>query len=88
LNIYNVLIKSSLLYVPKHGDLENNKRRVEATEMVALRRFSRISRKERIRNVTIRQHIGLEKTSIKKLNRTSLHGTAMFRDWQKEDCTK
>jgi hypothetical protein len=67
---------------------ENNKRRVEATEMDALRRSSRISRKGRIRNVTIRQQIGLEKTIIKKMNRTSLHGTAMFREWQKEDYPK
>jgi len=42
---------------------ENNKRRVEATEMDALRRSSRISRKERIRNV--RQQIGLEEPIIK-----------------------
>jgi hypothetical protein len=56
--------------------------------MDALKRSSSISRKEKIRNVTIRQHIGLEETSIKKLNRTSLHGTAMFREWQKEDCPK
>jgi hypothetical protein len=55
----------------------------------ALRRSSRISRKERVRNVTIRQQIGLEKTIIKKkLNRTSLRGTAMFREWQKEDNPK
>jgi len=43
--------------VPKHGG-ENNKRPVEATEMDALRRSSRISRKERIRNVSIRQQTG------------------------------
>jgi len=67
---------------------ENNKRRVDATEMDVLRRPSRISRKERIRNVTIRQQIGLEETVIKKLNRTSLHGTAMFRERQKEDYLK
>jgi hypothetical protein len=36
---------------------ENNKRRVEATEMDALRRSSRLSRKERIKNVMIRQQI-------------------------------
>ena len=61
LNIYNVLIKSSLLYGSETWRLtENNKRRVEATEMDALRRFSRISRKDRIRNLTIRQQIGLE----------------------------
>jgi len=49
---------------------------------------SRISRKDRVRNVTIRKEIGLEETSIKRSNRTSSHGTAMFKEWQKEDCPK
>jgi hypothetical protein len=67
LNIYNALIKSSLLYGSKTWRLtENNKRRVEVTEMDALRRSSRISRKERIRSVTIRQQIGLEETIVKR----------------------
>jgi len=44
----NALIKSSLLYGSETCRLtENNKRRVEATEMDALRRSSRISRKEK-----------------------------------------
>jgi hypothetical protein len=60
LNIYNVLIKSSLLYGSETWRLtENNKRRVEATEVDALRRSSRISRKEKIINVTILRQIGL-----------------------------
>ena len=43
LNIYNALIKSSLLYgFEKWRLTENNKRRAEATEMDALRRSSRI----------------------------------------------
>jgi len=68
LSIYNVLIKSSLLYGSETWRLtENNKRWVEATEMDVLRRSSRISRKERIRNVTIRQQIGLEETIIKEI---------------------
>jgi len=55
LNTYNALIKSSLFYGSETWRLtENNKRRFEATEMDVLRRSSRISRKERIRNVTIR----------------------------------
>jgi len=55
LNIYNALIKSSLFYGSETWRLtKNNKRRVEVTEMESLRRPSRISRKERIRNVTIR----------------------------------
>ena len=73
LNIYNALIKSSLLYGSETWRLaENNKRRVESTEMDALRRSTRISRKERIRNVTIRQQIGLEETIIKEIEQNQL----------------
>jgi len=73
LNIYNVLIKSSLLYGSETWRLtENNNRRVEATEMDDLRRSSRISRKERIRNVTIRQQIGLEETIVKEIEQNQL----------------
>ena len=51
---------------------ENNKRRAEATEMDALRRSSRISRNERIKNVTIRQQIGLEETTVKEIEQNQL----------------
>jgi len=51
---------------------ENNNRRVEATEMDGLRRSSRISRKERIRNVTITQQIGLEETIVKEIEQNQL----------------
>ena len=46
---------------------ENNKRRVEATEVDAQRRSSRISRKEGIKNVTIRQQIALEETIVEEI---------------------
>ena len=73
MNIYNALIKSSLLYGSETWRLtENNKIRVETTEMDALRRSSRISRKDRIRNVTIRQQIGLEETIIKEIEQNQL----------------
>jgi len=62
------LIKSSLLYGAETWRLtENNTRRVEDTEMDVLRRSSRISRKERIRNVTIRQQVGVEEPIIKEI---------------------
>jgi len=51
---------------------ENNKRRVEATEMDALGRSFRISRKERIRNVIIRQQMGLEEPIIKETEQNRL----------------
>jgi hypothetical protein len=67
------LIESSLLYGSETWRLtENNKGQVEATEMDALRRSSKISRKERIRNVTIRQQIGLEETVVKETERNQL----------------
>jgi hypothetical protein len=73
LNIYNVLIKSSLLYGSETWRLtENNKRRVEATQMDALRRSSRITRKDRFRTVTTRQQIGLEETIIKENEQNQL----------------
>jgi len=40
--------------------------------MDAVRRSSRISRKDRIRNVTIRQRIGLEETVIKEIEQNQL----------------
>ena len=40
--------------------------------MDALRRSSRISRKDRIRNVTVRQQIGLEDTIIKEIEQNQL----------------
>ena len=73
MNIYNALIKSSVLYGSGTRRLtENNKRRVEATEMDVLRRSPRISRKERIKNVTIRQQIGLEETTAKEIEQNQL----------------
>jgi hypothetical protein len=57
-HISRIKVKSSLLYGSETWRLtENNKKRVEDTEMDVLRRSSRISRKDRIRNVTIRQQI-------------------------------
>jgi len=66
LNIYNALIKSSLLYGCSETWrlTENNKRRVDATEMEALKRSREYQEKERIINVTIRQQIGVGETII------------------------
>jgi hypothetical protein len=67
------LIKSSLFYGSETWRLtENNKRRVEATEMDELMRSSRISRKERIKNATIRQKIGLQETIVKEIQQNQL----------------
>ena len=38
--------------------------------------------------VTIRQQIGLEETIVKEIEQNQLNGTAMFREWRKEDYPK
>jgi hypothetical protein len=40
--------------------------------MDAMRRSTRISRKDRVRNVTVRQQIGLEETIIKEIEQNQL----------------
>jgi hypothetical protein len=73
LNINNALIERSLLYGSETWRLtENNKRQVEATEMDDLRRSSKRPRKERIKNVTIRQQSGLEETTVKEIEQNQL----------------
>ena len=73
MNISNTLIKSSLLFGAETWRLtENDRRQVVATEMDGFRRSSRISRKDRIRNVTIRQQTGLEETIMKEIEQKQL----------------
>jgi hypothetical protein len=67
------MIKSCLFYGSETWRLtKNNKRWVKVTEMVALKRSSRISRKDRIRNVTMRQQIGLQETVMKEIEQNQL----------------
>jgi hypothetical protein len=73
LNIYNALIKSSLLFGAETWRLtESNKRWIEATEMDGLRRYSRMSRKDTIRNTTIRQQIGKIESIITEIDQKQL----------------
>jgi hypothetical protein len=64
-------LKYSVIFI-LYVECTNNKRRVEATEMDALSRSSRISRKDRIRNVTVRQQIELEETIFKEIEQNQL----------------
>lgn len=67
-NIYNTIIKSTLLYGSETWRMtERQKRMLEATEMDALRRSARISRVDRIRNEDIRQEMGLQDTIIRDI---------------------
>ena len=60
-----------MIIIPVYNNNNNNNNN-KATQMDALRRSWRISRKDRIRNVTIRQQIGLEETIIKEIEQNQL----------------
>lgn len=60
---YKTLIKSSLLYgAETWGLMERYAKKVEAVEMDAIRRSLRISRRERIRNKTVREQMCIQGT--------------------------
>jgi hypothetical protein len=56
--------------------------------MDALRRSSTILRKDKIRNVTIRQQIGVEETIIKEIEQNQLTWYGHVQRMAKEDCPK
>lgn len=73
LNIYNTIIKSSLLYGSETWRLtERTKKMIEATEMDALRRSARISRIDRVRNDDVRQLMKIEDTVINVIEQKQL----------------
>ncbi|CAG9835613.1 unnamed protein product [Diabrotica balteata] len=60
-NIYESLIKSSLLYGAETWRItENNRKKLEAVEMDVFRRSLGISRRERVRNEEVRRRIGID----------------------------
>lgn len=60
-NIYETLIKSCLTYGAETWKItEQNRRKLEATEMDVFRRSLGISRRDRIRNDDVRQRMGID----------------------------
>jgi hypothetical protein len=62
---------------------ESNKIQIEATEMDGLRRSSRISRNDKIRNTTIRQQIGKIESIITEIEQNQL---TWYGHGQRNDC--
>lgn len=72
-NIYNTMIKSSLLYGSEVWRItENNKKKIISTEMDALRRSARISRRERKTNEYVKEQMGVEGNVMEDVERRQL----------------
>ena len=73
LRIYDAIIKSNLLFGAETWRLtENNKRKLLAVEMDAIRRSARTSRLDRVRNETIRDKMGRQKTIVEEIESAQL----------------
>ncbi|XP_012228171.2 uncharacterized protein [Linepithema humile] len=72
-NVYNTSVKSSLLYGAETWRItEQNKRKLEAVEMDAIKRSLRISRKDRIQNEEVRRRMGIDGTLYDDIERMQL----------------
>ncbi|XP_030759306.1 uncharacterized protein LOC115884770 [Sitophilus oryzae] len=73
INIYQTLVKSSLLYGAETWRItEANRKKLEAVEMDAYRRTLGISRRDRVRNEEIQQRIGIEGSLATDIERQQL----------------
>lgn len=71
--IYQTVVKSIVLYgAEAWSPTEEDKRRIVAMEMDALRRSCRVSRRDRVRNERIKQLMGVEDTIIEDIERKQL----------------
>ncbi len=71
--VYETLVLSLLLYNSETWALkEETKRRLLVFEMTCLRRITGISRKDKIRNTTIRKRAGVEEDIVQKITRNRL----------------
>lgn len=68
-NIYETMIKSTLLYGAETWRVsEKQKKKLETVEMEAMRRSLCISRRDRIRNEVVKQRMGVEGSIIQDVN--------------------
>ncbi|XP_030746574.1 uncharacterized protein LOC115875294 [Sitophilus oryzae] len=73
LRIYDAIIKSNLLFGAETWRLtENNKRKLLVVEMDAIRRSARTSRLDRVRNETMRDKMGRQKTIVEEIESAQL----------------
>ncbi|XP_030758794.1 uncharacterized protein LOC115884375 [Sitophilus oryzae] len=86
INIYQTLVKSSLLYGAETWRItEANRKKLEAVEMDAYRRTLGISRRDRVRNEEIQERIGIEGSLATDIERQQL---MWYGDVQRMDDTR
>ncbi|XP_045463869.1 uncharacterized protein LOC123673432 [Harmonia axyridis] len=71
--IYETFVKSALIYGAETWRItENNRRKLEATEMDVFRRSVRVSRRDRVRNEDIRRRMGVDGSLTTDIERKQL----------------
>ena len=80
------MVKSVLIYGAETWSLyEDDRRRINATEMDALRRSARISKLDRKTNEYIRGNMDIQDMILDDITRKQLIGMVMSREWTQCD---
>ena len=83
------MVKSVLIYGAETWSLyEDDRRRINATEMDALRRPARISKVDRKTNEYIRGKMDAQDMILDNITRNNLFGMVMSREWTQRDYQK
>jgi len=61
---------------------------LNSTEMDFWRRSSRISRKDKIRNTTIKQKVNVVRSLLDDIKRNNSNSVDMFKEWKRGDYQK
>ena len=86
--IYNSMVKSVLIYGAETWSLceDDRRRRIDATEMDALRRSARDSKLDRKTNEYIRGKMDAQDMTLDDISRKkNLFGMLMSREWTQRD---
>jgi len=87
--IYNSMVKSVLIYGAETWSLyEDDRRRINATEMDALRRSARVSKLDRKMNEYVRGKMDAQDMILDDITRKQLFGMVMSREWTQCDYQK
>jgi hypothetical protein len=83
LTVYNATVKSILTYgVETWTVKQKHRNKLLAAEMDCLRRSTRISRMDKIRNEAIRTKMGIKKNIVQEIEEQQLDGMATSREWR------
>jgi hypothetical protein len=88
-HICHAILKSTITYAAETWCLKaKTAAQLNSTEMDFWRRSSRIFRKDKIRNTTIKQKVNVVRSLLDDIKRNNSNSVDMFKEWKRGDYQK